>query len=426
MPVQYDLPEYFNANSVEDVNKYNKLPYYLAKLEAKTVQQWQVYNKLFGKIPWQANMGPVLRGVRAEPTPINQASFYPLPITSTPNKNVYESMEITEDAVLHTHDFDSQLFHFLPSFQDFRENQLEFNQKDIVRQVTVSNDLFIHTQALARCPNVYIVGNGAGTQLQAAPMLDSSTVLTSANDPKSAAYWQAAVNAVNVDGLTLAAIDNATAVLRDDLGAPFFEGTVNTPRDNEVIKGRYVLITSSEAYGMFKWDRNFQQFRNINLSVVNEGFRGVLFDEVTTIIRQYPTRFDANGVKIAPEITLLEDPANPKKARRRPNPAYTTAPYELAELVGADCYKTIKIGPPPNAFAGKMSKEKFYSLKWNGEIILTDQVLTQYQDGAVTRYDTNVRGRFLKLIGTAGMGIIPCNKYNYMPILFRRVRPSIV
>lgn len=436
MPVEYDLPEYINANSVEDVNKYNKLPVYLAKLEADMFPRWQIYNRLFGKIDWKPNMGKTMRGVRAEFTPVGQQEFYPNDMDQTPNKNVYEPSETTEDTVLKMHDFDSKQIHFLPSWQDFRENQLDFSHKDLVMQIAVSNDLFIRAAAFQKCPYVFIPANRTAgeRQLIVAPITAGGSI-TSANTAKNTGWFQQMVPKIGTN-LTLAAIDYAVAVLRDDLGAPFFEGTVNTPKDNELIKGKYCLVGSSEAYQQFKWDPNFSQFRNINLSIVNDGFRGSIFDEVTYKTERYPLRFLADGTRPAPEITLL-DPAqtgvatvNPSQGsanvsgRTRPNPDYVNAPYEVAWLLGADAFKTIKVGPPPRAFsAKKMDMSKFYKMNWNGEVQLTDQVLVKYGDGT---YDTNVRGRFLKLISTAAMGMIPCNQYNCLPILFARRRVAVV
>jgi hypothetical protein len=433
MPVQYDLPEYQNAQAIEDVNKYNKLPVWLAMLEARRFPEWQVFNQLFGKIDWKRNMGKLMRGVRAEHTPVGQQEFFPKNIDETPNKNVYETTETSEDAVLKLHDFDSKQFHFLPSFQDFRENQVDFAHKDIIRQIAISNDLFIRAAAFQKAPYVFIPANTTAgeRQLLSAPVVEGGNI-TSANAVKNTAWFQAMVPKIGTN-LTLAAIDYATAVMRDDLNAPFFEGTVNKPKDNELIKGKYVLLGSSEAYQMFKWDPNFAQFRNINLSIVNDGFRGSIFDEVTYKTERYPLRFKADGTRPAPEILQL-DPAqgvvataedDPNQSGRvRPNPDYVSAPYEVAFLIGADAFKTIKIGPPPRAFSSKkLDMNKFYSMKWNGEVQLTDQVLIQYADGT---YDTNVRGRFLKLISSVVMGMIPQNQYNFLPILFERARPEVV
>ena len=393
--------------------------------------RWQIYNRLFGKIDWVPNMGKTMRGVRAEYTPVGQQEFYPTDIDQTPNKNVYEVNETTEDTVLKMHDFDSKQLHFLPSFQDFRENQLDFAHKDIIQQIAVSNDLFIRSAALQKTPFVFIPANRTGAQLVSAPVTAGGSI-TSANAVKNTAWFQSIVPKIGTN-LSLAALDYAVAVLRDDLGAPFFEGVVNTPKDNELIKGRYVLVGSSECYQQFKWDPNFSQFRNINLSIVNDGFRGSIFDEVTFKTERYPLRFAADGTRPAPETTIL-DPAqtnptdNPTggnaSGRTRPNPDYVNAPYEVAWLLGADAFKTIKVGPPPRAFsAKKLDMAKFYAMKWNGEVQLTDQLLVKYGDGT---YDTNVRGRFLKLISTAIMGMIPCNQYNCLPIMYARKRVAVV
>lgn len=425
MPVQYDLPEYTNANSIEDVNKYNKLPYWLALMEAKQFPTWQVFNRLFGKINWKPNMGTTLRGVKPEHTPVGQSDFYPNPITSTPNKNVYETLESTEDAVLKMHDFDSKQFHFLPSFQDFRENQLDFNHKDIVRQIAISNDAFIRSVAIQKARWLAIPGNTAsavdGGDVFNVPFIPSGTDVNSttvAASGKNTAFWIAQAAKVGVEGLTLAALDKFVGIFRDDLNAPFFEGQVNMPRDNELLKGKYVLIGSHEVYQQFKWDVNFEQFRNVNMSIVNDGFRGSIFDEVTFMPARYPYRIANDGTIPVPEVYDATD------NRTVVSPTYKAAANELLLLVAADFLKTIKVGPPPSEFSSKsMSTQKFYSMRWNGEVQLTDQVLVKYSDGT---YDTNVRGRFLKFISSATYGAIINNPHACLPILIRRKRPAIV
>lgn len=419
MPVQYNLPEYQDLTVVEDVDKYNKLPVYLAMQEARMFPEWQVYNQLFGKIPWSPNMGDTLRGVGAVRTPVGNQFFFPNRINTTPNKNVFENNETTNDAVLRLHDFDSKKFHFLPSFQDFRRNQLDFSHKDIVRQIAIHNDLFIRGYAFEKAPYVYVVGNTAAGEdaLVSAPANPDPDFLL-AGMQKDQAWRQATVAKIGAPGnLSLRVLDHAVAVMRDDIGAPFFEGTVNTPKDNELVKGRYCLIGSSEAYQQFKWDPDFSNFRNVNLSIVNNGFRGNIFDELTYKTERFPIRIAADGTVPEPELESNAD------NRVRPNPNYIAAPYEVAFLVGADAMQTVNVGPPPKEFTRKqMSMEKFYSMRWNGEVQLTDQVLVEYNDGGTTRYDTNVRGRFLKLISSVVFGGITNNQDNFMPIIFARKR----
>lgn len=423
MPIQYDLPTYQNAHSVEDVNKYNKLDFYLAAVEAKMFPEWHIFNTLYGNLSWKPNMGTTLKSVRGEPTPVGSQTMTPKEITETPNKNTIETYEVTETATLKWHDFDSKLFYFLPSFQDFRENQVDFVHKDMVRQIAITNDFFIRTFMLHKTPNIAVPNHTDGNGM----VIAAPTVLSNAMDSatidaqgKNAAYWTAQIAKIGSPGLTLSALDYFCNVFRDDIGAPFFDGTVNTPKENELIKGKYVLVGSSEVYQQFKWDPSFQQFRNVNLSIVNDGFRGSIFDEITFKTERYPIRLKADGTMPAPQAMEAGS------KRTRPNPEYVNAPFEIAWLCGGDAFKTIKVGPPPKAFASKkMSSEKFYSMRWNGEVYLTDQVLVKYETAGDPVYDLNSRGRFLKLQATTVMGAIPVNAYNVLPILFKRKRTEV-
>jgi hypothetical protein len=420
MPVQYDLPEYTLANQIEDVDKYNKMPFWLALQESKLFPQWQIFNQLYGKLSWKPNMGTQLKTVQAEPTPLGQQTFFPNELTSLPNKNLVETFEVTETATLKWHDFDSKIFHFLPSFQDFRENQVDFVHTDLIRNIALSNDIFLRTFMLQKARNIYVVGSKAADgALTPAPYVAGDTLSQAVVDAqgKNAAFWAAQIQNIGVAGLTLAAVDHAVNVFRDDIAAPFFEGTVNTPKDNELIKGKYLLVGSSEAYQQFKWDKDMAAMKSINLNIVNDGFRGSLFDEVTYKTERYPIRLKADGSMPVPELM----DANTK--RTRPNPDYVKAPYEVAWLLGDEAIKAIKVGPPPRAFASaKMSSEKFYQMRWNGEVYLHDQVLVTYADNSI---QLNHRGRFLQLSGCAVLGAVVRNGFNMMPILFQRKRVAV-
>jgi hypothetical protein len=143
-----------------------------------------------------------------------------------------------------------------------------------------------------------------------------------------------------------------------------------------------------------------------------------LFGKVVYKFDQFPLRMDANGNFIAPEVYSDAD------KKRKPNPLYTdptAAPFEVAWMVGADSCKTIKVGPPPKEFAAQsMSAKKFYSLKWNGEIQMTDQVLITYADGSI---DLNVYGTQLKMISQCTHGYLTGEPRYTFPIIFRRKRP---
>lgn len=425
MPAQYDLPEYQGASDIQDINQYQKLPFYLAFNEAKYFPQWQTWDKLFGKLNWTPNMGTTLRGVRAEPTPVGAQTFYPNSLQVLPNKDIYENLETYEEATLSWHDFDSKQFYFLPSYQDFRENQIDYTHKDIVRQIAIRNDMFIRSYVLQKTPYIF---NAGDQNLVGAPYIPSGTAITAANVAlagKNTAFWQAQINTINTAGargLTLAILDQAAMVLRDEIGAPYFENAANTVKDNSLIKGKYVLIGSMEAFQMFKWDQQFSRFRPSDLNVLEDGFMGSIFNEITYKSERWPLRIAADGTLPAPEVY---DVAN---NRTVPNPAYTAAPYEVAFLCGADAFKTLKVGPPPKPFSsGKMDAAKFYSMAWNGEVRLTDQIIVNYNDGAGNIVqDLNYRGRLLKLYSSVVYGGIPVQQRNVLPIVYARVRPKDV
>jgi hypothetical protein len=431
MPSYYDLPIGGNAqvpNQLpENVDKFNKLPFYLVMNEVKKFPIYKTWDVLFGKQKWTPNMGSIMRGVRPENSPIGDTFVYPQNITGVPNKNVFETLESTEEARVKLHRFESRPFHFLPSFQDFRENQLQFNHDDIIRQIALYNERFIRGMVFYRSPIGYICGNNGS----ASNRLGVNNFVTGlpTNDPASnipgtgkvTGFMQEVAGSIG-SGLTLRCVYNACQVFDEDVRAPYFEGTVNTPRENELVKGKYVLICGSEIWRSFFLDPLVNQLKSIYLDLLFDGFKGSLFGQVTVKPEKFPIRFADDGTFQAPEIT---DNATNKT---RPNPLYTSltaSPYEVAFLVGAEAWKTISVGPPPREFTGKsMASEKFYSLKWSGEVQMTDQVLMRYDDGT---YDLNKYGTLLQLISQSVFGALAGEINNVMPIYYRRTRiPTLV
>jgi hypothetical protein len=362
-----------------------------------------------------------MRGVRPEYSPIGDSFVFPQDITTTPNKNIFETLESTEEATLKVHRFESKQFHFLPSFQDFRDNQLQWNHDDIIRQIALFNERFIRGVIFHRSPNVMIAGNqgispltlGTSELMTGAPTANPSAAQA---DGKNVGFMQDV--AANIgQTLTLKVIYKACQYLDDDLQAPFFEGTMNTPRDNELIKGKYVLICGTDAWRAFTWDPSVSVLKAINLDLLFDGFKGSLFGQVTVKPEKYPLRFNDAGVFIAPQVI------DNLTKKTRPNPTYTsldTAQNEVAFLVGADAWKSISVGPPPKEFSSKsMSADKFYSLNWSGEVRLTDQMLIKYADGTL---DLNRYGTNLQLISQGIFGILGAEVNNVLPIFFRRSR----
>lgn len=420
MPAYYDLPAVFGNASVEDVDKFNSLPYYLVMNEVQLFPRWNVWDRLFGSIDWEPNMGDIMRAVTPQPSPVGEVFFFPQNITADPHKNSYETGESTEEARVKLHRYESKQFSFLPYFRAFFRNQIKYTHKDIVRQIQLSNNAFIRTAVWFKSPQVYLAGKGPVD----APNGDGTTAMTAAGS-KNLEYLKATLPTVATN-LSLRVLHNAWNVLQEDIGAPAFEGQNNMPKDNVGLKNQYVVVGGSEAFNVLRWDPDRDSLGSQNLDVLFGDFRGSLFGGLVTYkFERHPIRFhvtDAGVVSIpVPEIV------NNTNKKIYVNPLYRDAQYEVAFLVGADAYQSIKVGPPPSEFAGQnMKASKFYSLRWNGEVQLTDQILIQRGSIATNdlTYELNRYGTQLQLIGQATHGILPGDPRYAMPIIYRRQRPT--
>lgn len=416
MPSQYNLPAIFGNAQQEDIAKFSKLPYYLARNECAAFPKWNVWDQLFGDINWQANMGDVLRGVTPQPSPVGESFFFPNDITTAPLKNVYEVTQYTNDARVKLHRYESKQFNFVPSFDAFWRDYIQYASKDMAKQIQVSNNIFIRTNCWFNSP--YILRAGDRDPINA-PQAPGNATNDAANSKNAA--WMVGTFENVTENLSLRTVYTASMAMSENLQAPPVEQTRNMPAANSGMLGKYVLITSKEAFDNFLFDPDVALLKSINLDLLYSNFQGSLFGSVTCKLENYPLRFDVTGQPVAPQIY----DANTQKTV--PNPIYTNldlSPWEIAFMTGELPYRTIKVGPPPREFAERaMSRSKFYSLKWNGEVQLTDQVLIQDGQGNI---DLNVYGTQLKLISQATHGIIEVEGRFLLPILFHRRRPATV
>jgi hypothetical protein len=430
MPAFYDKPAVFGNQVIEDVSRFQQLDFYLVQNEVNTFQKKNIFDQLFGDIDWQANEGNVMRGTTPQRSPVGRSFFFPNNVTEVPNKDVYQVTESVEEARVKAHDYESFQFNFLPSFTAFWKTYLQFANKDIVEKIAISNNQFIETNIWFNTPNVYFAGSGLSVN---APTTMGNAAGTAAGS-KTNAWLIAQTNLLVLQNLTLRDVYAAVMNLQEDMGAPSFSGSKNMAKDNEGLKNKYVLVTSSEAFLNWTFDPDVQTLKPLDLNLLFNDFKGMLFGTVTTKIHPYPIRFStvdivdgagvvlwAAGTPIAPEIYDATD------KKWKPNPYYTSlvsAPFEIAHLLGDSLCRTVKVGPPPKEFATtNMSAEKFYSMKWNGEVRLTDQVLILRPDGT---YDTNAYGKQLKFISECTHGYLPGERRNSISIVFERRRPVVL
>ena len=461
---------------------FKQLSFYLAKNEVALYPKWNIYDQLFGSIKWQPNMGSVLTGTTPTPSPVLRTTFMPEVLTAYPKKDQFTVGERTEDASLGMHRFESNRFRFLSNFESFWRDHLSYAQSDIVRQIQNANNVFIRSLMYYQAPDSYISGAGLSSQVahtsgmskqslsQAQMRLVENgadditgTDITGGSVSISHATGQNHRNDVTVGGggagaagsrataLTLKEIFKAMLVLQEDVQAPTFDRIYNVPKQSEMVKGKYVLICSTEAWASLLWDTNLRtgtgtgaatQLAPANLNLLKDGFAGDLFGKITAKFDPYPLRFDHNGDFVVPQTVTSGD-------KVIPNPSYTAignggtgddndgsandagnASYEIAFLVGADAFKTINVGPPPKEFAGKnMNAKKFYSMKWNGEVTLTDQFLIPTGSGSAPLTDAagselNTYGDYLKFISQAVIGGIAGDARYCLPIYFLRRRTT--
>lgn len=430
MPASYDLPRTNQLWDEQDINLYQKLPFYLASLEAKYFPQWNTWQKMFGTVKWQPNMGNIMRGTRLEPSPKGRVMFFPNNITTAPKKDVISVRDYSQEARIKRHLYESPYFNFNPSFADFLKNQIKFAMEDITSQISYGNDVFIRTDIFYKSPYVFISGKPLsaagdgfdGNELVAAPTADGNDAGNAAASKTTAWLQQAAAYVGNNPGnCGYKVVKKLISIMGEDIQAPCFEGMAAMPKPNETIKGKYVLIGSNEAFEYLSFDQFILDNRPLAMNVLNEEFSGSIGSKLVWKSERFPLRMKADGTFPVPQVMEGNEDAY-NYGETVPNPDYVNAPFEWAFILGADAYRSIQVGPPPKEFANQsMSEQKFSKLSWNGEVRLTDDLIINYGEN---RLDTNKYGEFVQLISDTTHGIIPVNRRFVIPVLYRRTRVS--
>jgi hypothetical protein len=408
------------------LNLYNALPYYFAKLQVERRKTWTKWGKLTKKRKWSPNMGPIMRGVRKEPSPHLRQMFYPNPLSQMPKKDVMDVREVTQDAVLYRHRFESPALPFFPSFNDFMDHVDDHGQ-DIMEKIERAEDIFIRTNVFHMSPYMFLAQGNTMQLLPTAPWTGTGA-FDQTNDGKSKALIAAQIQGGLVtSGLTLAGLNYALTVMETDLRVPFFKGSgvgqsnIDTPLD-----GKYMLMTDSETYNQFTFDPYLQQNKNCDLDVVNDSFRGSIFGRITCQLEDLPLRYQLDGTLQAPEVRVGN---GYNIGETLPNPAYslpdeTGSPYTVSYLCGMGGYESLEVGPPPAPFSKDTPPENFPAMFWNGEVKITKQFLTQCADATtgLVVYEANTYGEYVKFISQIALGIMPAQRRNIIPILHKRKR----
>lgn len=419
MPVDIDVTIPTRQWDIEDVNKFNKLPYYFAEMQARRAVQWTVWQKMYATMPWTPKQGTILKGVAQEPSPIVRQQFSPKAITEAAQKDIITTEERTSDALVQRHKFESPNFHFLPEFQDFMSH-VAFNQRDIDRQIIHAQEIFMRTHALHKAPIMITVG--AKNELETVPYQTGIPQIDGGTDGKTQAFWQAQIAKINPEGgnLNLRALHRALMYISEDIQADPFDSLANVAPKDAPVGGRYIMVGENPIYSNLIFDDEAKALMSADDNFLTNQFSGSLFKRINFMSERWPLRLKEDGTFPEPELINSDDAGGDAHNQTIPNPEYTQAPIGVAWVCGANAYKAIAVGAPPSQFTGtSMSEGRFSKLNWNGRARLTDYVLLNYGGG---NFDTNKYGEFMQFIADAVFAQIAQTSRFCIPILYRRNR----
>jgi hypothetical protein len=402
----------------QDRTLYNALPLWMVEQEVKFRQKYGNWRRVFGSFPWTSNVGHTIRGIVSEPPPTLRQFAFPNLTTSPALKDVIQYRERTFDVTLRHHKFESPVFSWEPAFTDFVEKKLTKNLAFILDWQENFSSQFYRGFMFHQSPVMMFCNSATNVFDDTCPI---GTGNTAGTDGKSNAYLQAQILQMGSPGnLSIANLFQALNYLEEDSKAvPYQSGSV---KDDSFLNDKYLLMTSSEAYNNFINDPFLKENRQLDLDIVEEGFKGSILGRITAALHSNPLRIlvsSTGTISFPAPDTIQENPSAPNFGQTIRNPDYRNAQYEVAFLCGAEGYAMVDVGAPPGDFTAE-NGQRFTKLTWNGKPRVTDRINIPCPDGGTP--DANEYGEWMKAISYMVMGVAPSVTRNVLPIVFKRAR----
>lgn len=420
----------------QDINFYNKLPFYLAKATTQFRKYWPTWPKLLNNIPWTPNQGDTMLSVMVEPTPVLRQGALPPLLREMPQQDIVNVRERTVPAKLRSKQFLSPHFNYLPAFQDFMRGNIKPTRENLDRYMLIYEEMFYRWHIWGMSPYVYFAGTG---NLVAAPQADlDNNNASTGGAAKDNAWIQNQLASPSVGGkmtnLTFKELFKAMNLFEQESGATPFEGSGQPGGDSGPLNEMFALVLSSVTWNEFLDDPWLKENRPLNMNIVTESFKGNLFNKIRCKIERYGMRLkigdgygpggtDKNGNANStyfpgPEIVNV-NPNDPEYGRTLPNKEYGSGcQLAVSYLVGGPSYDIIQVGPPPQEFASGAIPEGFGKMNWNGQVIMTKNFLVPCIDAnGNNTLQTNSFGHYLRLQAETALGIVGRCRWNILPIV---------
>lgn len=426
----WDVPAY-NGWSEQDRTLYRALPFFLVKLQIARKNMYSKYAKMASKRKWTPNMGEVMRGIRTNPSPHLRQFAEPNLLKNTPKKDVTDVRETEQDAQIYRHRFESQAFNFFPDFNNFMSH-IQDTGKDIMQKIERFEELFLRGFFWHCAPYVFVCKDNGSVELV-------KTTPWSGNGTRAAGEGKTTAIVTDLLGRTtgplgMRQVAHMATIAENDLGVPFHSGSDIQFKEDEPLKGKYALHTSSEAFFNWTFDPYLKENKALDVDVVTASFKGSLFGKILSSLESHPLRFKADATTAAPELRS-GDNDNFDLGGTNPNPEYaeiapavgTGSPFEVGFFCGPNGYESIEVGAPPKEFTKDEMPHNFPAMSWNAQVRLTKQFLIDVINGetGLVEKEQNTYGEWVKFIAQGTFGCLPVQRRNIIPVVYKRQRVGV-